>query len=285
MASNSSISQAAHAGTGSLGVDLARAYGSAILFSFPILMTMEMWWQGFAMSAPRLLIFTLVAIPLLLGLSYYDGFEDTFSFLDDIRETLIAYFVGITSSALLLYLFGVLKPEMSWDERIGKISVQAVTASLGAMFAQSLLGGGEEAGETGKRKRKATYLGQLFLTVVGALFLSMSVAPTEEMILIAFQMNHWHTLGLVVATLFAMHAFINAAERRGEAAGDSTDTGQVSLFVRYTVVGYAVVLAISYYVLWTFGSLAGMGFPEQLEAVIVLGFPAGLGGSASRLIL
>jgi len=273
-------------GSNPLFVDLGRAYGSAILFSFPILMTMEMWWQGFSMSATRLLIFTLVAIPLLLGLSYYDGFEDTFTFLDDIRETLIAYFVGITSTALMLYLFGVLKPEMSWDERIGKISVQAVTASLGAMFAQSLLGGGaEDAGEAGKRKRKATYLGQLFLTVVGALFLSMSVAPTEEMILIAFQMNEWHTLSLVTATLFVMHAFINAAERRGEAAGDSTDTGQVSLFVRYTLVGYAVVLAVSYYGLWTFGSLEGMAFPEQLEAVIVLGFPAGLGGSASRLIL
>jgi len=285
MASTSSKSHEAHAGTGVVVVDLGRAYGSAILFSFPILMTMEMWWQGFAMSATRLLIFTLVAIPLLLGLSYYDGFEDTFTLLDDVRETFIAYFVGITATALMLYLFGVLKPEMSWDERIGKISVQAVTASLGAMFAPSLLGGGEDAGVAGKRKRKATYLGQLFLTVVGALFLSMSVAPTEEMILIAFQMNHWHTLGLVVSTLFVMHAFISAAERKAEEEGDAVETSQISLFARYTVVGYAVVLAVSYYVLWTFGSLAGMEFPEQLETVIVLGFPAGLGGSASRLIL
>ena len=285
MASNSSISHAGHTGTAVFVVDLARAYGSAILFSFPILMTMEMWWQGFSMSATRLLIFTLVAIPLLLGLSYYDGFEGTFTILDDVRETLIAYFVGFTASALLLYLFGVLKSEMSWDERIGKIAVQAVTASLGAMFAQSLLGGGDIEDNSAERKRSASYLGQLFLTVVGALFLSMSVAPTEEMVLIAFQMNHWHTLGLIVVTLFVMHAFITAAERKAEEEGDAVETSQISLFARYTVVGYAVVLAISYYALWTFGSLEGMAFPEQLEAVIVLGFPAGLGGSASRLIL
>jgi uncharacterized membrane protein len=50
-------------------------------------------------------------------------------------------------------------------------------------------------------------------------------------------------------------------------------------------VGYAIVLLVSFYILWTFGSLDGLGFEEQLKAVIVLGLPAALGASASRLIL
>jgi putative integral membrane protein (TIGR02587 family) len=284
MASSNSTSHAAHTRSDLFIVDLARAYGGAILFSFPILMTMEMWWQGFSMSPIRLLIFTVVAIPLLIGLSYYDGFEDTYSTTDDLRETFIAFFVGVTASAVMLYLFGVLSPEMSWQEKLGKISVQALTASLGAMFAGTLLR--DRSGEESeKRKRKASYWGQMFLTIVGALFLSMSVAATEEMVLIAYQMNHRHALGLIVVTLLVMHAFISAAENQAQAAGDAVDTTQAGLFIRYTVVSYIIVLAISYYVLWTFGSIDGMDAQQSLETVIVLGFPGGVGGSASRLIL
>ena len=38
-------------------VDLLRAFGGAMLFSLPMLMTMEMWWLGFYMEplAPRAL--------------------------------------------------------------------------------------------------------------------------------------------------------------------------------------------------------------------------------------
>lgn len=288
MPSRSSSSHASHGQSGTFLVDLARAYGGAILFSFPILMTMEMWWLGFAIDSWRLLIFTILVIPLLIGLSHYDGFEDTFSGLDDVRETFIAYFVGFTSSAVMLYLFGVLGHDHSFDEVAGKISVQSVTASIGAMFAQSLLGGaGQNPQDEGpaKRKRSASYWGQLFLTVVGAIFLSMSVAPTEEMTLISYQMTPVHTLGLIAVTLGAMHAFISAAERRGERIGVAGKTTFPSLFARYTVVGYAAVLGVSYYVLWTFGSIDGMSLGEQLRATVVLGFPAGLGGAASRLIL
>ncbi|MBA3444346.1 MAG: DUF2391 family protein [Gemmatimonadales bacterium] len=49
---------------------LVRAFGEAILFSFPMLMTMEMWWLGFYMSPTRLALFILLDIPLLVGLSY-----------------------------------------------------------------------------------------------------------------------------------------------------------------------------------------------------------------------
>ena len=80
------------------------------------------------------MLFIVVGILLLAGLSFYEGFADTFSGKDDILETFVAYFVGFTASAALLFLFGVIKIGMSADEIIGKISLQAVTASLGAIF-------------------------------------------------------------------------------------------------------------------------------------------------------
>ncbi|MEJ7848000.1 MAG: TIGR02587 family membrane protein [Pyrinomonadaceae bacterium] len=267
-------------------INLARAFGGAILFSFPILMTMEVWWLGAYLDGYRFSLFILLVIPLLVGLSHYDGFEDSSSLYEDVVDTFVAYAVGFTSSLVLLYLFGVISKEMSVYEVIGKISLQAITASLGAMFAQSLLVTGDAAeSESEERKRSAHYGGQLFLMVAGAVFLCMSVAPTEEMVLISFQMTDWNTVLLALLSLAIMHGFIYAVESSGHANAISPDSPMWSIFLRYTVAGYAIVLLISFYILWTFGSLDGMGFAEQVKAAVVLGLPAAVGASASRLIL
>ena len=206
--------------------------------------------------------------------------------MDDTVDTFVAYAVGFTASIVMLFLFDVVNLEMSADEIIGKISIQAVAASFGAMFAQSLLGGDKQTDEDAeKRKRSASYAGQLFLMAVGAIFLSMSVAPTEEMVLISYQMTYWHTLALAVVTLLIKYAFVYAVEFHGHDKAISPDQTFLSIFLRFTVVGYAIVLLISFYILWTFGSIDDMGLAEQLKATIVLGFPAAIGASASRLIL
>ncbi|MDQ3219842.1 MAG: TIGR02587 family membrane protein [Acidobacteriota bacterium] len=267
-------------------VDLSRAFGGAILFSFPLLMTMEMWRLAFYMDGLRLALFTLLTIPLLIGLSYYDGFEQTNTVKDDVREAFIAYAVGFAASTLVLILFGVITPEMSANEIIGKISLQAVAAGFGAMLTQSLLVIDDETEKNAeKRKRSASYGGQLFLMVVGAMFLSLSVAPTEEMVLISYQMTYWHTAALAGVTLLMKYGFVYAAKFQGHHKVHAPDESFLSLFLRFTVVGYAIVLLISFYILWTFGSIDGLSFAEKLKATIVLGFPAAIGAAASRLIL
>ena len=55
--------------------------------------------------------------------------------------------------------------------------------------------------------------------------------------------------------------------------------------MRLTIVGYALALLISLYVLWTFGRLDGAAVAEIVMATLVLGFPAALGASVARLIL
>ena len=267
---------------------LARAFAGAILFSFPILMTMEMWFLGFYMDGSRLALFTLFTVPLLIGLSFYDGFEPTSCLKDDVVDTFVAYFVGFVCSAALLFLFGVINFEMSLIEVVGKISIQAVIGSFGAMFAQSLLLGGSDEKDEQKeeRQRDASYFGELFLMAVGAIFLALSVAPTEEMSLISYKMSDWHTFALMFVTLALMQAFFYAVEFRGHKemnkGGEKTFFG---VFLRFTSVGYAIALLISFYVLWTFGSIDEMDFAEKLKTVVVLGFPAAIGASASRFIL
>jgi putative integral membrane protein (TIGR02587 family) len=268
-------------------IGLARAVGGAIIFGLPLLMTMEMWWLGFSMDRLRLALLIVATVPLLVGLSHVSGFEETFEAREDVRDTFVAFAVGFVVGAGVLALFGVLRPGMPLGEVVGKVALQAVPGSIGALLAQSQLGqhAGGNDGEGGERGRgRSRYAGQVFLMAAGALFLAFNVAPTEEMVLISYVMSPWHVLALVAVSLVVMHAFVYAVEFRGQEAVPA-GTPLWSVFLRFTVVGYAVALLISAYVLWTFGRLDDTGWGERAAAVLVLGFPAAVGAAAARLIL
>jgi putative integral membrane protein (TIGR02587 family) len=171
---------------------------------------------------------------------------------------------------------------MSAREIIGKISIQAVPGSIGAMFAQSELGGKDRKKE--QKRRHAGYGGEIFIMAAGALFLAFNVAPTEEMLLIAHQMSVWHSIALALVSLLVMHAFVYALEFHGTAS-IPPETRFWSVFLRYTIVGYAVALLMSLYILWTFGRTDGLAFTQTVSILVVLGFPSAVGVAAARLIL
>ncbi len=243
-------------------------------------MTMEMWELGSYMSGWRLGLLLLVTLPLLIGLSHYLGFEETFGLKDDAVDAFVACAVGFAASAAVLTVFAVIEPGMAMYEIIGKIAIQAVPGSIGAMFAQSELGGRV----TEKKNRHAGYGGKIFIMAAGALFLGFNVAPTEEMLLIAHKMSAGHSIVLALASLLIMHAFVFAVDFRGQVALHP-HTPFWSALLRFTIVGYAVALLISLYVLWTFGRCDGMHLAQIMQVVVVLGFPAAVGAAAARLIL
>jgi putative integral membrane protein (TIGR02587 family) len=263
-------------------VGLGRAFGGALIFSLPMLMTMEMWWLGFSMQSWKLALFLVMTIPLLIGLSHYMGFEDTFGFKDDTLDAFVALAVGFFAGAVTLGLFSVIDFGMSIEEIVGKVSIQAVPGSIGAMFAHSELGGSDK--DQRDKQRHAGYFGEIFIMAAGALFLAFNVAPTEEIMLIGHQMSPWHSIALVVISLMVMHAFVYSVEFQGSAPIPE-GISRRSIFLRYTVVGYAVVLLMSAYILWTFGRTDGLPLGHVISLLIVLGFPAAVGAAAARLIL
>ena len=263
-------------------IGLGRAFGGALIFSLPMLMTMEMWWLGFSMERWKLALLLLATIPLLIGLSHYMGFEDTFGLKDDTVDAFVALAVGFFAGAVSLGLFSVIEPGMSAEEIIGKVSIQAVPGSIGAMFAQSELGGNEKRQR--EKKRHAGYFGDLFIMAAGALFLALNVAPTEEIVLIGHQMSPWHSIALVLVSLLVMHAFVYSVEFQGSAAIPE-GVSLYSIFFRHTVVGYAVVLLMGAYILWTFGRTDDLAVGQVISVLVVLGFPSAVGAAAARLIL
>ncbi|MEC5292713.1 TIGR02587 family membrane protein [Aurantimonas sp. C2-6-R+9] len=265
-----------------IAVGLGRAFGGALIFSLPMIMTMEMWWIGFYIDRFRLALLLILTIPVLALLSSHAGFQKTFDWKDDLRDAAIAYGIGILASAVVLATFGLLTFDMPLDEIVGTIAIQAVPASIGAILGRSQLGGDKTEPSDGPEE--VNYGSELFLMSIGALFLGLNVEPTEEMVLISYKMTEWHAVALIVLSIVLMQGFVYAVEFHGE---ESLPPGTPwwSAFLRFTLVGYVLAALISLYVLWTFGRTDGMAYTEILRAVVVLGFPAAIGAAAARLIL
>lgn len=175
-------------------VGLARGLAGALLFSIPMLMTMEMWFLGFYMDRERLLLLLVLNLPLLVGLSHRIGFERTATWRESARDAIVAYGMGVAASALILVLLGVIKLDMAPREWVGMVALQAVPASIGALLGRSQLSmqdedaDDEQDGADPSQEANTGYLTELFMMAVGALFLSLNLAPTEEMILLAYKL-------------------------------------------------------------------------------------------------
>ncbi len=268
---------------------IARGVAGALLFALPMFMTMEMWELGFYMDRTRLLLLLLINLPLLIGLSRRIGFEQTSGWRQSVRDAVIAYALGMVASTLILLSIGVLQASQTPHEIVGMIALLAVPASIGAMLGRSQLGGKPDDEETEDdddpvQNRETSYGGELFLMAVGALFLNLNVAPTEEMILLSFKMTPWHGLVIIAASLIVMHGFVYALSFHG--SHDLAEgTPSWHAFVRFTLPGYVIAGSISAYCLWTFHRTDDLGSTQVLMAIVILSFPGAIGAAAARLIL
>lgn len=265
-------------------VGLARAFGGAVIFGIPLMMTMEMWSLGFSIDRLRLLLFIGVNLLVLIGLSYFAGFEKTFSWREDVMDALAAFGVGVITSAAILALFAVITLDMTWSEIIGKIALQSVPASIGAMLGRKQLGAEQDTGAEDERKREAGYAGELFLMLAGALFLAFNMAPTEEMILIAFQMTPWHGVTLGIVSIALLHIFVYVLGFSGQETPPEGGTF-MRTFLHFTLAGYGIALVVSLYVLWTFGRTEDTALAQVAMMTVVLAFPAALGAATARLVI
>jgi putative integral membrane protein (TIGR02587 family) len=267
---------------------VARAFGGALFFGLPLLMTMEMWSLGFYMDRFRLALFVGAFFPVVVGLARVAGFERTTGWGEDVRDALVACFVGFVTAAGVLLLAGVLRLDSSLSEAVGTIAVTAIPCSVGAALAESILGGGDDEAVEGKQgngaSEVASYGGELFLMAAGAIFFAFNIAPTEEMLLIAIRLGTWHLVATILVSLLLMHAFVYSVEFHGQ-HGLPAGAPRWHALAFFTIPGYAIALLLSAWVLWTFGRFDGAGAFARVALTVVLAFPASLGAAAARLVL
>ena len=256
---------------------LARAFGGAILFCLPLLMTMEMWALGFEMDRFRLIVFILLGAPLIWGLSHFAGFRHTTCLRDDLLDASSGLAVGFIVSTALLAVFGVIAPGQPIDEVVGKVALQAIPAAIGAVLARKQLVGGE----SGDDADEESYPAELFLMAAGALFVALNVAPTEEMKLISYQMAPWQALLLVLGSSAILHAMVYSLGFRGQHSHDRP----WQALLHFSVPGYAIVLTVALYLQWTFGHLDGHGLGQIVMTTVVIALPGAVGAGAARLLV
>jgi putative integral membrane protein (TIGR02587 family) len=259
-------------------VGVGRAVGGAFVFGLPLMMTMEMWWMGFYIEPLRLLALILISLPVLVCVSSVIGFRESRELLDNIIDVFVAYAFGFVISAMVLLLFNAISWDNSIEINFKIVMLQAIPASFGALLARSEIGSGEHDSSVEKSS-----IDHMAVLSIGAIYLAFNVAPTEEIQLIAYQMNPWHLLVLFITTLVVMYIFSEA----GSFSSDSTPAANKKLVVSLsnTCSAFVVALMSSILMLWVFGRMDGLAFPQIVANTIVLLFPAGIGAAAARLII
>ena len=255
---------------------VGRAVGGALLFSLPLLMTMELWQLAHTVDRFRLGLLVVVTAALVFGLARVFGAgSGGGGSTGRLVDTGVALLVAAVAAAVVLTVLSVVDPIRDWQDAVSVIAIETLPAAIGASYARSQLG-------DGSRKAEASGYGhELFLMTAGAVVFAANVAPTEEIVLLAARMSDAHTAALVVLSLAMMHAFVYAVGFKGQENADRP----VRAFLTLTVVGYVLALAMSAYVLWTFGRFDGLGMVAVVSETVVLALPASLGAAAARLIL
>lgn len=265
-----------------------RGYGrgvmGALLVSMPLLATMEMWWLGFTIPPLKLLLFLIVNFALLVVLEYFSGFQKGHVRLrEEIEDAFDAYGIGLVVGALVLFLFGVIGPGMSFNEVAGKIILEAVPLSIGASIAISVLGEQDDRRE--RRKRRAGFWGSQLIGVAGAAYFGFNVAPTEEPVMIGLGLDWWQALLLIVAGLSLTQAIVYSV---GFAGSHRLPPGLVGwgALLRSGLVSYALTLLVTLFLLWMFGRIdASTAAIPALYMTVTLGFINSLGAAAAKLII
>jgi len=291
--------------------EYGRGVAGGLMFSLPLLYTMEVWWGGFTTHPWRLGVYVSATFLLLLGYNRHVGLRRDASMTEVAIDSIEELGLGLIISALALFLLGRITFDMTANEIVGQIVIEAMTVAIGVSVVTAQLGGGggedegfggnspppakreneERAGrqtEPGKAQPDAGKEGrhfrsQLVVAVCGAMLFASNVAPTEEIIVIAIEISWVKLLGLAFVSLLLGSFILHYSEFTG--TRELVRTDNFSAILSGTVITYAVALVVSAFILWFFGRFDGVSAFTALAQVVVLAVAATLGASAGRLLL
>ncbi len=264
--------------------EYGRGVAGGLLFSLPLLYTMEVWHAGFTMPPHRQLLYVLLALVLLLGYNRYAGLHPDSTWAEVAIDSIEEMGIGLLLSAVVLLLIGRIAPGQDFGEIVGRIVVEAVTVAIGVSVGTAQLGGNNEAERTGMPdKGGVSFGGELTLAVCGAVLFAANVAPTEEIILIGIELPGYQLAVLAVATMALAALILFYSDFHG--ARRSVRTDGFGTVLRGGVITYAVGLVMSAVILWFFGRFDGVGTAAVVGQSVALGVAGTIGASAGRLLL
>lgn len=264
--------------------EYGRGVAGGLLFSLPLLYTMEVWFAGFLMPPHRQLAYVLLALVLLFGYNRYAGLHPDTSWTEIAIDSVEEMGIGLVVSAIVLLLIGRLTAEQDTSEVVGRIVVEAVTVAIGVSVGTAQLGTEQGDQRPGMQDRgEGSIGGQLVLALCGAVLFAANVAPTEEIVQIGIEMTGLQLAALGIATMLLAALILYFSDFHGSRRWARAE-GPLAM-LRGTVVTYAVGLAASAAILWLYGRFDGVGAGPIAGQTVALGVASTLGASAGRLLL
>ncbi len=271
--------------------DILRAVSGGFIFATPLLYTMETWWIGTTAELWKLLLFLGLAslISLALARTRTGGFKEQTDLFATIEQTVDGIAVGLVGAVVVLTVLNRIQVGDPLDSILGKIIVQAVPLSIGAAVANAIFGRhGERSREGDEQEGEAPSVTGAFLadfgaTTIGAIFLAFSIAPTDEVPMLAAELNYAHQLALIGLSLLVSYTIVFAS---GFGAGPGQQSGPFQSPLTETVLAYVLSLVVVLISLFLFDQIDGDDPLGHIVAmVLVLGLPATIGGAAGRLVV
>ena len=262
---------------------------------------MEVWWIGSQVDALDMSLSLAATFILLIILDYGAGFRMNKKYVwsVSILDSLVALAVAIVCAALSLKIIGYLPSDLGLENMLGRITMEAIPFGIGVGISDHLVEGQKAQGEDPNRQQERqrgeeerTAEGKLHGTLVdmgatalGAVIVAFAIAPTEEILFIASRQSSLGILIIMSVSLVISYIIVFEASFVSE----SKRMQQRGIFqhpVFETVNSYLVSLMVSLFMLWLFKILGSdQSYQEWLNYVIVLGFPASIGGAAGRLAI
>ena len=304
-------------------VDLVRAAAGGTLIGVPLLYTMEVWWIGSSTDPQQMFVVLAFTFVVVFLLNRTSGFRSTSgsSLSESLMDTVEALAIALVSVTLILVLFREITADTPATEALGKIVYQTAPFGLGIGLARHFLQAGRDGDRDGDdesargnalddqlvednpeednpeednpvednpvednpaRKINGT-LADVGATVIGAVFVAFSIAPTDEVPLLASAISPGWLLGLLAFSLVVSYAIVFEAGLTDE-QGRHAQQGLFQSPLSETVVSYLVALVVAALMMLFFQRIAvGEPLSVTLSYVVVLGFPAAVGGAAGRL--
>lgn len=266
-----------------------RGIAGALIVSGITVLTVETWWLALELRTSHLLVYAVVGLGAVLILTRSVGFRveeqsggpeyDPVRLGVDFAE-LVAQ--SIAAAFVVLFAYGVVTAATPAHVAARLGLVQIVPLGFGAALSNRLLRETEE--EQDESAEDLTLAENVAVFAIGAVFFSLPLAASVEMQVLAATADWLRLTAIVTLSLSTAYLVLYELEFRGQSARRAGREGAAVIPLGQVCLVYAVALAVSVLLLWGFDHLT-ISPVVDVQTVVVLSFPATIGGAAARVIL
>lgn len=265
--------------------EYSRGIIGGLIFSLPLLYTMEMWWAGFIAKPLSLLVLLVFTFLLLLGYNRFAGVRPDTSRKAIVIDAVEEMGLGFLVAFLILLMLDRLHPfQANFNEMFGKVAVEAMAVSIGVSIGKSQLGSESGQDNDQQSSQRNSMWSIAVLAICGSMIVGSNVAPTQEILLLGIEAEPVHILSMAIFSVLLSLVVVYFSDFKG-APEKSKMKHKALTMTMGTTVCYLVALATSAFMLWFFDRFDNMSLWVCVAQVIVLGVPASLGASAGRLLI